>query len=130
MASVSFVLDLLVFKFVNSWQNFYATRFMIHVSLFKANSYSHCDGRFLRPKQSARTSNSLPHHPYKTSLFIIRYSIFSVFVFNSFKIIYLHTKISPGFHPDPHFILFLDKKNEARKIKTKRLPTRSTATPA
>jgi hypothetical protein len=26
-----------------------------------------------------------------------------------------------GLRPKPHFILFLDKKNEARKIKTKRL---------
>jgi hypothetical protein len=32
-----------------------------------------------------------------------------------------------GFHPFPHFILFLDKKNEARKIKTKRPPTHSAA---
>jgi len=32
-----------------------------------------------------------------------------------------------GFYPIPHFILCLDAKNEARKIKTKRLPTRSAA---
>jgi hypothetical protein len=32
-----------------------------------------------------------------------------------------------GLCPIPYFILCLDAKNEARKIKTKRLPTRSVA---
>jgi hypothetical protein len=32
-----------------------------------------------------------------------------------------------GLCPKPHFILFLDKKNEARKVKPKRSPTRSAA---
>jgi hypothetical protein len=36
-------------------------------------------------------------------------------------------QLYPGLCPEPHFILCLDTKNEARKIKPKRLLTRSAA---
>ena len=36
-------------------------------------------------------------------------------------------QLYPGLCPEPHFILCLDTKNEARKIKPKQLPSRSAA---